>query len=118
MNSDNSFLIFKASPIHGTGAFAAAEILQGARIIEYRGEHIPKCESLRRCELNNEYIFSLGEEFDLDGNVNWNPARSINHSCAANCDAELVEGRIWIVANRDIRVGEEITFDYGYDLAE
>jgi len=85
-------------------------------VIEYVGERIDKRESLRRCEQNNVYIFSLGPEFDLDGNVTWNPARFLNHSCAPNCDAELQEGRLWIVANRDIPQGEEITFNYGFDL--
>jgi hypothetical protein len=75
-----------------------------------------KAESLRRCESNNEYIFSLDETYDLDGNVPWNPARFLNHSCEPNCEAEPDGGCIWIVARRDIRTGEEITFNYGYDL--
>ena len=57
-------------------------------VLEYVGEKISKSESLRRCEENNEYIFTLNEQEDLDGNVEWNPARFINHSCVPNCDAE------------------------------
>lgn len=71
---------------------------------------------MRRCEQNNEYIFTLNNEEDLDGNVEWNPARFLNHSCAPNCDAELEDGHIWIIANRDINAGEELTFNYGFDL--
>ena len=44
------------------------------------------------------------------------PARFLNHSCAPDCEAELENGRIWIVAKRDIKAGEELTFNYGYDL--
>jgi SET domain-containing protein len=109
---------FKGSRIHGLGGFAKAGIGKGTRIIEYVGERISKSESLSRCEKNNEYIFSLSEEEDLDGNVAWNPARFFNHSCEPNCEAELEDGRIWIVATRDIRAGEEITFNYGYDLVD
>jgi len=109
-------VVLKPSSIHGTGGFAKADIPAGSRVVEYVGEKITKAESVRRCELNNEYIFSLGDEFDLDGNVPSNPARFLNHSCAPNCEAELVEGRIWIVAKRDIGAGEELTFNYGYDL--
>ena len=47
-----------------------------------------------------------------------NPARFLNHSCAPNCEAELDDGRIWIVAKRDIKAGEELTFNYGYDLED
>jgi len=109
---------FRKSSIHGTGGFAKAAIPSGARVIEYLGEKISKAESLRRCEADNEYIFTLSDRQDLDGNVAWNPARFINHSCAPNCDAELDEERIWIVANRDIAAGEEITFNYGFDLED
>lgn len=111
-------LRFRASPIHGQGGFAWREIPAGVRLIEYVGARIDKAESLRRCEENNEYIFSLDHEFDLDGKVDWNPARLINHSCAPNCEALLLDGRLWIVSQRPIPAGEEITFNYGYDLAE
>jgi len=106
------------SPIHGTGAFALVDFAARTRLIEYVGEKISKAESLARCQQHNNYIFYLNEEFDLDGNVEWNPARFINHSCAPNCDAEFCDGGIWIVANRLIRAGEELTFDYGYDLED
>ena len=109
---------FKSSSIHGTGAFASRAVTAGTRVLEYVGEKISKSESLRRCERNNEYIFALNSEQDLDGNVPWNPARFVNHSCAPNCEAEMEDGRIWITAARDIRPGEEITFNYGYDLED
>lgn len=112
------WLEFRDSGIHGTGGFARREIPCGTRVIEYIGERIDKSESLRRCEANNEYIFSVSAEHDLDGNVDWNPARFINHSCSPNCEAQLEEGRIWIVALRDIAATEEVTFNYGFDLAD
>lgn len=116
--AETDWVVFTRSPIHGTGGFARRDVPTGTRLIEYVGEKIPKAESLRRCEANNEYIFTLNAQEDLDGNVEWNPARFINHSCTPNCDAELDEGHIWIIARRDIRAGEEITFNYGYDLAD
>jgi SET domain-containing protein len=114
--AETELVLFKGSSIHGTGGFAKASIGQGTRILEYVGERISKRETLRRCEQNNAFIFTLTDEQDLDGNVPWNPARLFNHSCAPNCEAELDEERIWIVATRDIVAGEEITFNYGYDL--
>jgi uncharacterized protein len=115
---ETDLLVLKDSPIHGLGGFAKPAIPQGTRIVEYVGERISKSESVRRCEQNNEYIFSLNEEQDLDGNVAWNPARFLNHSCAPNCEAEKHGERIWIIATRDIQAGEEITFNYGYDLED
>jgi len=108
--------MFRQSSIDRMGGFARVNIPAGARVIEYFGEKISKAESLHRCEANNEYIFTLDDEYDLDGNVPWNPARWLNHSCSPNCEAELDEGRIWIVSLRDIKSGEELTFNYGYDL--
>src|ERR1051326_8557777 len=109
LNQRPELLAFKASLIHGLGGFAVQDIPSGARILEYRGERIAKSESLKRCAQNNEYIFTLNDQEDLDGNVPWNPARLLNHSCAPNCDAELTEDRIWIVARRKIQAGEEVT---------
>ena len=111
-------VVFKRSPIHGTGGFARQFIPKNARVIEYVGERIDKAESLRRCEADNPYIFTLNQETDLDGSVGWNPARFLNHSCAPNCEAEVTEDRIWIVAQRDIRAGEELTFNYGFNLED
>ncbi len=108
----------RPSSIHGLGGFAKMDLPKGTRVIEYIGERINKQESLRRCELSNEFIFTLNEAVDLDGNIPENPARFINHSCEPNCDAEVEDDRIWIVARRDIASGEEITFNYGFDLED
>ena len=111
-------VVFKPSPIHGTGGFASHDIPARSRVIEYLGEKITKRESLARCERNNEYIFAIDDAHDLDGNVSWNPARFLNHSCAPNCEARFIGGRIWLVAIREIRAGEELTFNYSYDLED
>lgn len=115
---DHPSIRFGPSPIHGMGAFALVPIRVGTMVIEYVGERINKTESRKRCEADNHFIFFLDEEFDLDGNVPWNPARLINHCCEPNCDAEMIDSHIWIVARRDIQPGEEVTFNYGYDLEE
>ena len=109
---------FGPSGIEGTGGFARQGIAAGTRVIEYVGERITKPESVTRCEKGNAFIFDLNETWDLDGNVPWNPARYLNHSCRPNCDAEQIEDSIWIVTTRDVRPGEELTFNYGYDLEE
>jgi SET domain-containing protein len=107
-----------ASPIEGRGAFALRRFEAGDRIVQYDGERISKTESLRRCEGGNCFIFALDAEWDLDGDQPDNPARFVNHSCDPNCEARLDKGAIWLIARRNIRPGEELTFDYGYDLTE
>jgi SET domain-containing protein len=117
-DAEPELVLIKTSLIQGTGAFARRDIPKGTRVIEYIGEKISKQESLRRCEADNEYIFTLNGEQDLDGKVDWNPARFINHSCTPNCDADVENDHIWIVAARDLKEGEELTYNYGFDLED
>ncbi len=115
-----------SSPIHKRGLFATCDIEAGTDIIQYVGEKISKEESTRRALEWEEkarktgsglvYIFELDDEWDLDGRRGHNPARYMNHSCDGNCEAVNCEGEIWIVARKDIKEGEELTYDYGYDM--
>ncbi|MFC1723918.1 SET domain-containing protein [Nanoarchaeota archaeon] len=115
------------SEIHGTGVFARNDIFKGERVIEYVGEKISKEESDKRYNewLNNKskddgtvYIFTLDDNYDIDGNVDYNTARFINHSCSPNCETDNTDGHIYILAKRDIKKGEEITYNYGYNLED
>lgn len=109
-------LEFRDSGIHGRGGFAIGRVRKGARLIEYVGEKITKAEAAKRIAADNPFIFTLDDEFDVDGAVPWNPAKFLNHSCEPNAEAEIIDGRIWIKALRTIQPGEEITFNYSYDL--
>jgi hypothetical protein len=107
---------FRDSGIHGMGGFALHRIRRGTPLIEYVGEKITKAEAAKRIAADNPFIFELDEEFDVDGDVAWNPARFLNHSCEPNAEAQIFGEQIWILALRDIRTGEEITFNYSYGL--
>jgi len=116
----------RKSKVHGDGVFALADIPEGSRILEYLGEKITKKESDRRGWAQFEkakesgdaavYLFILNKRYDIDGDVPWNDARLINHTCEPNCEAQVIRGKIWIVALRDIAKGEELGFNYGFDL--
>jgi SET domain-containing protein len=109
----------RRSRIHGKGLFARRDIAAGTRLIQYIGRKVPKDRSAELCQKRNAYIFQLNEVTDLDGKVSWNPARLINHSCEPNCDAEVDDrDRIWIVSRCAIRRGEELSYNYGYNLAD
>lgn len=106
------------SRIAGQGLFAAQDIAQGTRILPYIGEKITKDESARRLAQGNVYIFTFNERYDIDGKTLKNLARYINHSCDPNCEVELTSRTIWIVALRDIQAGEELTYNYGYEIKD
>jgi SET domain-containing protein len=108
-------LAIRSSPIHRQGCYTTAPIRKGTRIIEYTGERISNREADKRYDGREiTYLFGLlGGRWVIDGN---GIAALINHSCDPNCEAEEVRGRVWITAIRDIRSGEELTYDYNlYD---
>jgi SET domain-containing protein len=104
------------SRIAGQGLFAEQEINPGIKIIRYIGQKITQAESDRRLAAGNVYIFGLDERYALDGNTPKNTARYINHSCEPNCHTEQFGDTIWIVAIKDIEAGEELTYNYGYEV--
>ncbi|MGE9267243.1 MAG: SET domain-containing protein [Verrucomicrobiales bacterium] len=116
----------RESAIHGSGVYAARDLVAEERIVEYVGELIPKEVSEKRAQAQAAkaaasgeaavYIFNLSKKWDLDGSFDWNPARLINHSCDPNCEAFTEGKRIFIYAKRAIQAGEELTFDYGFEL--
>ncbi len=116
----------KTSEIHGHGLYATTDIEEKAQIIQYVGEKITKEESKKRAlEWEDEaretgeglvYIFELDDKYDIDGRLGDNPARYMNHSCDGNCEAINSGGEIWIVAIQDIKKGDELVYDYGYDM--
>lgn len=108
----------RGSTIQGHGAFASRPIKNGETVAEYCGIRLPKAQSQVRQEAGNSFIFIIDDETDIDGDVPWNPARFLNHSCEPNCEAVWDEARIFILARQDIAVGEELTFNYGYDVEE
>jgi hypothetical protein len=116
------------SSIHGRGVYAREPIHDGTHVIEYTGERITKAEATKREAQrlarqraggdDSVYIFNLNRRHDLDGRTRRNVARLINHSCAPNCRIDVIRGRVWIIARRDIPTGAELTFDYGFAFAE
>ena len=114
----NNKIEFRLSGIHGMGGFAARKIKKGAAIIQYVGPRMTKEEAAVQIEAGNTFVFTLDDEIDLDGSVDWNPARYINHSCEPNALATVDKGEIWIEALRDIEKSEEITYNYGHDFED
>ncbi len=94
----------------GLGLFAEEDIPKGKRIIEYVGVVSSTIEGKE-----NKYIFNVSSRVDIDGSPRWNTARYANHSCDPNAESEIKKGHVYISSIKDIKKGEEITYDYGED---
>jgi uncharacterized protein len=117
------FYAVRKSKIQGRGVFAARPIPKGMRIIEYAGERIShKTASERYDDLSmkrhHTFLFTISSRTCIDGDRLGNDARYINHSCAPNCEALQVGRGIFIFAKKPIAEGEELSYDYAYEVED
>jgi uncharacterized protein len=130
MNFNNKFVTVKKSNIHGRGVFAKQNLKIGTKIIEYIGNKITKKEAdivfqetLQASEKDNNkgevYLFELNKNYDINGDVPENNAKYMNHSCEPNCETEILDKKeIWITTIKEIKIGEELSFNYGFGIEE
>lgn len=123
-------IVARRSAIHGNGVFAVAPIAKGERIIEYKGRRRTHEEvdagDTGDVDSGHTFLFTLNDEYVIDANYEGGTARWINHSCSPNCEAVLEEDdgddrtkdRVFIEAIRDIKPGEELSYNYGITLDE
>ena len=106
----------RRSAIAGWGVYAGEPITKNTRIVEYAGERISNLESERRerhhLPKGRIWCFAVTRRTVVDASVGGNIARFINHACRPNCYSQVVDDVIWIRAARNIRPGEELTYDY------
>ena len=60
----------------------------------------------------------MNKRYDLDGAYNFNIARLINHSCNPNCEVFGKGLKIWVYAMKNIKKGDELSYDYGFSFDE
>lgn len=108
----------------GSGILAAEDISQGDFVIEYVGEVIDDkaCEErlwrMKHSGETNFYLCEVNRDMIIDATYKGNKSRFINHSCKPNTEMQKWttdgETRIAIFAIRDIKKGEELSYDYQF----
>lgn len=119
-------LKFGRSPVHAWGLFAKEHIQPDEFVIEYVGERIRREVAERReveyerCGLGSSYLFRVDGEWVVDATKKGGLARFINHSCDPNCVTRIIEvagtKHIVIHSKRAIQPGEELCYDYKFEL--
>ena len=111
----------KKSKIDNRGVYAAQNIKAGKIVIHHKGKIITKKETDKNPKYDNDkaiYLFNLNSRYDLDGNFEQMRVSSKNHKCKPNCEVEGKGLKLWIFALRDIKKGEELSYDYGFGFDE
>nr|CAB3456770.1 unnamed protein product [Digitaria exilis] len=108
----------------GFGLIAEDDIKKGEFVVEYVGEVIDDraCEKrlwqMKRLDDTNFYLCEVSSNMVIDATDKGNMSRFINHSCEPNTEMQkwTVDGetRVGIFALRDIKKGEELTYDYKF----
>jgi SET domain-containing protein len=109
-------IVRRRSKLHGWGVFAAEPINKNKIIVDYAGELISNQESDKREDLYLDqgciWVFRVNRAWSRDAHVGGNVARFINHSCVPNCYSAVDDKTIWIRAAKNIKPGDELTYDY------
>lgn len=93
----------------GLGLFTADPIPKGSCVIEYKGRTLTQKEERTS---RSKYLFVVSKNKTIDGASRSNTARYINHSCRPNCEIDIWDGRVFVLAKRGIKAGEELSYDY------
>ncbi|MCA9355954.1 SET domain-containing protein [Candidatus Nomurabacteria bacterium] len=94
----------------GLGLFADEDIKKGEYIIDYTGKALTEEQADKK---GGKYLFEVKKNYYLDGADRKHTARYINHACNPNCEPDIYGKRVIISAIKNIKKGDELTYDYG-----
>jgi uncharacterized protein len=101
--------------VTGLGLFATRPIKKRTRLAEYKGPILDLDQAERAERRGNRYLYEVSTHRTIDGKARANIARYFNHSCNPNAESIIWRARVFVKTLRDIKPGEEITYDYGTD---
>ena len=99
----------------GLGLFATEPIRKRTHIVEYKGRKLPNDVAEKLETRGNRYLYEINSCWTIDGSTHRNLGRYANHSCRPNAESYQVGHRVFLRAIKNIKPGDEITYDYGTD---
>lgn len=124
-NKEHYLKVFKTNYC-GYGLMALKYFNKNEFIIEYKGELIDqdsidkRLKNIYKSNKDVSYIMKVATNYFIDSRFYGNISRFVNHSCSPNCEIQVYtsENRYipYLVAIRNINLGEELTYDYKFSL--
>jgi len=99
------------------GVFATQGIKSSEKIVELRGNYFTIGQIIKKKSIElSAVFFQIGKELYLKSTDGI--GAYLNHSCNPNAWIKISGRRVWLVALRRIKQGEEVTFDYSTTMNE
>ena len=126
--SSQPILKLISSSIDSYGISTMENIFADTFIMFYLGEYIDdETANIRETIYQQlgygDFLFRIKNYLIIDGTKQGILARFINHSCSPNCYTKIIYGqteddqdKIAIFSNRFIKKGEELTYDYKFEI--
>ena len=114
------YITVRETKDRGLGVFAAAPIKNNTFLTDYVGKVVPSEELLRdHPDAEPEYAFRVDDALYIDAENSTHWSKRMNHNALApNVDFEVTASppRVRFATIRDVKKGEELTFDYGTEF--
>lgn len=109
--------VIKPSPGKGNGLFATKNIPANTILFQFIGHPLLREDIADFAGTKAACYLQVGKELylDLDGHYSF----FVNHQCVApNTGVRIMTNKAFLVSLRDIKIGEEFTFDYSTTSTE
>lgn len=104
-HADTNGLVVRTSARAGRGVFATRPYERGEFVLAFQGELIDERDI-------GDFTHTIQVDHNLFVASSGGIDDFVNHACEPNCTLRSEPPRLWLVADRTIEPGEEITFDY------
>jgi SET domain-containing protein len=113
MSRKRSFRVGRART--GLGLFATQPIKKRGFIVEYKGRKLTTEQADKLEARGNRYLYEINSRWTIDGTTRRNLGRYANHSCRPNAESHSLGHKVILRAIKNIKPGDEITYNYGRD---
>ena len=110
----NPKLKAKDTKKYGYGVFAIKNIKKDEMCAIFGGYVVSAKDEAKFPSKYSDTGILISDQFVMSSALSKEPADNFNHSCNPNAG---INGQIFLVAMRDIKSGEQITFDYAMCLS-